>query len=132
MRNFTTHPEMPDPQARIAYAVKAEELGLGSVWARVQHVSEAAPPAGHSDRRLRRTRAETGGAQWRLAYLFLYARKLRQFMGQGSRVCRRSGEAPGSTAQCQPAADLYRTVAGSGRSDDDGVARPGIGLCRLG
>ena len=28
MRNFTTYPEMPDPQALIAYAVKAEELGF--------------------------------------------------------------------------------------------------------
>jgi probable F420-dependent oxidoreductase len=32
MRNFTTYPEMPDPQALIAYAVKAEELGFDSVW----------------------------------------------------------------------------------------------------
>jgi probable F420-dependent oxidoreductase len=32
MRNFTTFPEMPDPQALIAYAVKAEELGFDSVW----------------------------------------------------------------------------------------------------
>jgi len=32
MRNFTTYPEMPDPQALIAYAVKAEELGYDSVW----------------------------------------------------------------------------------------------------
>jgi alkanesulfonate monooxygenase SsuD/methylene tetrahydromethanopterin reductase-like flavin-dependent oxidoreductase (luciferase family) len=32
IRNFTTHPEMPDPQALIAYAVKAEELGFDSVW----------------------------------------------------------------------------------------------------
>jgi probable F420-dependent oxidoreductase len=32
MRNFTTYPEVPDPQALIAYAVKAEELGFGSVW----------------------------------------------------------------------------------------------------
>jgi alkanesulfonate monooxygenase len=33
MRNFTTYPEMPDPQALIAYALKAEELGFDSVWA---------------------------------------------------------------------------------------------------
>jgi alkanesulfonate monooxygenase len=32
MRNFTTYPEMPDPHALIAYAVKAEELGFDSVW----------------------------------------------------------------------------------------------------
>jgi probable F420-dependent oxidoreductase len=32
MRNFTTYPEMPDPQALIAYAVQAEELGFDSVW----------------------------------------------------------------------------------------------------
>ena len=32
MRNFTTYPETPDPQALIAYAVKAEELGFDSVW----------------------------------------------------------------------------------------------------
>ena len=32
MRNFTTYPEMPDPQALIAYAVKAEALGFGSIW----------------------------------------------------------------------------------------------------
>jgi probable F420-dependent oxidoreductase len=32
MRNFTTYPEMPDPRALIAYAVKAEELGFDSVW----------------------------------------------------------------------------------------------------
>ena len=32
MRNFTTYPEMPDPQALIDYAVKAEELGFDSVW----------------------------------------------------------------------------------------------------
>ena len=32
MRNFTTYPEMPDPQVLIAYAVKAEELGFDSVW----------------------------------------------------------------------------------------------------
>jgi probable F420-dependent oxidoreductase len=32
MRNFTTFPEMPDPQALIAYAIKAEELGFDSVW----------------------------------------------------------------------------------------------------
>jgi alkanesulfonate monooxygenase len=32
MRNFTTFPEMPDPQALIAYAVNAEELGFDSVW----------------------------------------------------------------------------------------------------
>src|SRR5262249_6499726 len=32
MRNFTTFPEMPDPQALIAYAVKAEALGFDSVW----------------------------------------------------------------------------------------------------
>jgi alkanesulfonate monooxygenase len=32
MRNFTTYPEMPDPQALIAYACKAEELGFDSVW----------------------------------------------------------------------------------------------------
>src|SRR5215471_10416799 len=32
MRNFTTFPEMPDPQALIAYAVKAEALGFDSIW----------------------------------------------------------------------------------------------------
>jgi probable F420-dependent oxidoreductase len=32
MRNFTTYPEMPDPQGLLAYAVKAEELGFDSVW----------------------------------------------------------------------------------------------------
>jgi probable F420-dependent oxidoreductase len=32
MRNFTTHPEMPNPQALITYAVRAEELGFDSVW----------------------------------------------------------------------------------------------------
>ena len=32
MRNFTTYPEMPDPQMLIAYAIKAEELGFDSVW----------------------------------------------------------------------------------------------------
>jgi len=32
MRNFTTYPEMPDPHALIAYAVKAEALGFDSVW----------------------------------------------------------------------------------------------------
>jgi len=32
MRNFTTYPEMPDPQSLIAYAVKAEALGFDSIW----------------------------------------------------------------------------------------------------
>lgn len=32
MRNFTTYPEMPDPQALLAYAVEAEELGFDSIW----------------------------------------------------------------------------------------------------
>jgi alkanesulfonate monooxygenase len=32
MRNFTTWPEQPDPQALIDYAVRAEELGFDSVW----------------------------------------------------------------------------------------------------
>src|SRR5215472_9471405 len=32
MRNFTTWPEIPDPQALIAYAIKAEALGFDSVW----------------------------------------------------------------------------------------------------
>jgi probable F420-dependent oxidoreductase len=32
MRNFTTYPEMPDPRALIAYAMKAEELGFDSIW----------------------------------------------------------------------------------------------------
>lgn len=32
IRNFTTYPEMPDPQALIAYAARAEELGFDSVW----------------------------------------------------------------------------------------------------
>src|SRR5207244_11157610 len=32
MRNFTTFPEMPDPQALIAYALEAEALGFDSVW----------------------------------------------------------------------------------------------------
>ena len=33
MRNFTTHPEMPDPQGLIAYALRAEALGFDSLWA---------------------------------------------------------------------------------------------------
>jgi len=32
MRNFTTHPEMPDPQGLIAYARRAEALGFDSLW----------------------------------------------------------------------------------------------------
>ena len=32
MRNFTTWPEMPDPQGLIDYALKAEALGFDSVW----------------------------------------------------------------------------------------------------
>ena len=32
MRNFTTYPDVPDPQALIAYAVKAEALGFDSIW----------------------------------------------------------------------------------------------------
>jgi alkanesulfonate monooxygenase len=32
MRNFTTWPELPDPQALVAYARRAEELGFDSVW----------------------------------------------------------------------------------------------------
>ena len=32
MRNFTTHPQMPDPQGLIAYAVRAEALGFDSLW----------------------------------------------------------------------------------------------------
>ena len=32
MRNFTTYPEMPDPQALLAYAINAEELGFDSIW----------------------------------------------------------------------------------------------------
>jgi probable F420-dependent oxidoreductase len=32
MRNFTTYPEMPDPQALIDYAVEAEALGFDSIW----------------------------------------------------------------------------------------------------
>jgi probable F420-dependent oxidoreductase len=32
MRNFTTYPEMPDPQGLIAYALEAEALGFDSVW----------------------------------------------------------------------------------------------------
>jgi len=32
MRNFTTWPELPDPQALIDYAVTAEVLGFDSVW----------------------------------------------------------------------------------------------------
>ena len=32
MRNFTIYPEMPDPQALIAYAREAEALGFDSVW----------------------------------------------------------------------------------------------------
>jgi probable F420-dependent oxidoreductase len=32
MRNFTVYPEMPDPQALIAYAAKAEALGFDSIW----------------------------------------------------------------------------------------------------
>jgi probable F420-dependent oxidoreductase len=32
MRNFTTYPDLPDPQALIAHAVKAEALGFDSIW----------------------------------------------------------------------------------------------------
>ena len=32
LRNFTTWPEMPDPQALIAYAERAEALGFDSLW----------------------------------------------------------------------------------------------------
>ena len=32
MRNFTTWPEEPDPQALIQYAVRAETLGFDSLW----------------------------------------------------------------------------------------------------
>jgi alkanesulfonate monooxygenase SsuD/methylene tetrahydromethanopterin reductase-like flavin-dependent oxidoreductase (luciferase family) len=32
MRNFTTWPQMPDPQALIDYAARAEALGFDSVW----------------------------------------------------------------------------------------------------
>ena len=32
MRNFTTHPKMPDPQGLIAYARRAEALGFDSLW----------------------------------------------------------------------------------------------------
>ena len=32
MRNFTTYPEMPDPEALIAYAAKGEVLGYDSIW----------------------------------------------------------------------------------------------------
>jgi probable F420-dependent oxidoreductase len=32
MRNFTTYPDVPDPQSLIAYAVKAEALGFDSIW----------------------------------------------------------------------------------------------------
>jgi alkanesulfonate monooxygenase len=32
MRNFTTYPDVPDPQALVAYAVKAEALGFDSIW----------------------------------------------------------------------------------------------------
>jgi len=32
MRNFTTHPEMPDAQGLIAYALRAEALGFDSLW----------------------------------------------------------------------------------------------------
>jgi probable F420-dependent oxidoreductase len=32
MRNFTTWPELPDPQGLVAYAQRAEELGFDSVW----------------------------------------------------------------------------------------------------
>jgi probable F420-dependent oxidoreductase len=32
MRNFTTWPEQPDPQALIAYAERAEALGFDSLW----------------------------------------------------------------------------------------------------
>jgi probable F420-dependent oxidoreductase len=32
MRNFTTWPELPDPQGLFAYAQRAEELGFDSVW----------------------------------------------------------------------------------------------------
>jgi probable F420-dependent oxidoreductase len=32
MRNFTTWPELPDPQALVAYAERAEALGFDSVW----------------------------------------------------------------------------------------------------
>jgi probable F420-dependent oxidoreductase len=32
IRNFTTYPDVPDPRALIAYAVKAEALGFDSIW----------------------------------------------------------------------------------------------------
>jgi probable F420-dependent oxidoreductase len=32
VRNFTTYPDVPDPQSLIAYAVKAEALGFDSIW----------------------------------------------------------------------------------------------------
>jgi probable F420-dependent oxidoreductase len=32
MRNFTTWPELPEPQALFAYAHRAEELGFDSLW----------------------------------------------------------------------------------------------------
>ncbi len=32
MRNFTTWPELPDPEGLIDYAVKAEALGFDSIW----------------------------------------------------------------------------------------------------
>jgi alkanesulfonate monooxygenase len=32
MRNFTAYPDMPDTQSLIAYAVKAEALGVDSIW----------------------------------------------------------------------------------------------------
>ena len=32
MRNFATYPDVPDPQALIAYTVKAEALGFDSIW----------------------------------------------------------------------------------------------------
>ena len=44
MRNFTTYPEMPDPQALIAYAARAEELGFDSVWVWDHIFLGVAPP----------------------------------------------------------------------------------------
>jgi probable F420-dependent oxidoreductase len=44
MRNFTTWPDQPDPQALIDYAIKAEALGFDSVWVWDHIFLGVAPP----------------------------------------------------------------------------------------
>ena len=44
---------------------------------------------------------------------------------------RRGGKGSGEPAQCQSIADLCRAVARGDRGADDGMARPGMGLCRV-